>query len=188
MSRLTRSTCFGVTILPKNPRGRPVKWKSLDAGQKTERLEKLGFIKPLQLGLKLKCLVFFSDVKLKSGSYGRVRVKNFGGQLEIGSTNEVPHFQLWLEVSPRTTKTKLLEALSLELYGEKKSSSISVIYLTKDTSFYKDYCMKDERANLLGDFSNVIITPELVDMFKYIEGDEDLKKFLTRHILTKNTS
>ena len=169
---IKRYSNFGLTIHPRYE-GESIDWKSLSKEEISSTLSRLGFIIPSELvSLMRSVRIPANSRKSKTGvkKYYFSKVKNFGGQLELGAENGVPHYQLWLEFSPQCGKMNLLQYFSEKIYGVERSEQISVLVLGTEFSDYKNYCSKEDRANLPGSYSNSI---ENSDFFSYLEEEPE---------------
>ena len=182
-------TKFGLTIHPKG--GENVNWKKLTKNEITKKLEELKFIKPLGLSRVLINTKIFKERKINK-STNEVQeyfstIENFGGQLELGDKNGVPHYQCWLELTVKNTQTKLLKYFSQVLYGEDRSPCISVKVLTNEMEDYICYCMKERRANLPGSYSHINIDKMIGKLDSYLKEVPEAKKSLKLLMDTKGT-
>ena len=166
---------YGVIFHPRG--GQNIDWSKLSKKEIVEELKKCGFLTPLEMCNFLRNVSIRGEKKKNGEGYYYATLFNFMGQLELGSLNGVPHYQLFLEVKPKLTKAKLLKYLSKKLYGKVSSCAISVKVLTEDTEAYEDYCKKEGRANLPGIYEDVIIDSTLSFFSKYLEENSQLKKF-----------
>ena len=175
----TRFSKFGLTILPKYE-SREIDWKSLSKLEVSETLVDLDFIKPLEISGLMKSMKLKARCKgLKNGKKQQYfsMVKNFGGQLELGDGNGVPHYQLWLEVKPASSKKLLLEYFSEKIYGVRRSDQVSVFVLGGDMKDFKDYCGKENRGNLAGVYGDKV-DKKMWDFLGYQESEPESKLIL----------
>jgi len=111
---------FGVTFHPEG--GNKVDWENLTKEEITKKLEELNFVKPLELAkILLETQIFKESKKNKqTGEVNRYysEASDFGGQLELGGRNNVPHYQIWIELTSKNTATKILKYYSYLLYGK----------------------------------------------------------------------
>lgn len=167
---------FGLTVFPRN--GNNIKWIGLSKAEIVEELRKLNFLTPVQMGTFLSNFSIRGDKKKKGDGYYYSKLISFSGQLELGKTNRFPHYQLILEVKPKITKNKLLNYVSRKLYGEEVSKAISVTVIREDTQAYEDYCKKEERANLPGEYSHMIINETVSFFVNYSQENFQLKNVM----------
>ena len=182
----SKFTKFGITIHP--PGGESVNWKELTKQEISEKLKELNFWTPTKVArLMTEVQIFKERKKNKSGQLivYNSESKDFGGQLELGTKNKTPHYQLWLELTSKTTKKKVLNYFSKKLTGETTSTAISVTVLTEDIENYVNYCQKEDRANLEGDYTHIEVTSLLSEMDKYLEDNPDSKKYWNHLMATK---
>lgn len=106
--------------------------------------------------------------------YGKV--EQMFGQLELGYKNNRPHYQVWVSMKPQVPRTDMIKELSKKFYNEEKSSSISVLTLSKDKDRMIEYCQKESRANLKDEYSHVQINNSFSEYQKYLEENLDAKK------------
>jgi len=181
-------TKFGLTIHPKG--GENVNWKKLTKNEITKKLEEFKFIKPFELSRVLIKSKIFKERKINKltnevQEYFSI-IENFGGQLELGDKNGVPHYQCWLELRTKNTSTNVLNYFSQVLYGENKSPSISVKVLTNEITDYISYCRKEKRANLPGSYRHINIDKMIGKLDAYLEEVPEGKKSLKLLMDIKN--
>lgn len=183
-----RFSKFGMTIHPQG--GENIDWLNLSKDEISAKLKELNFIKPIDLIRLLLEARFYRETKTNKETGQKEdyfsEVKNVGGQLELGLTNNRPHYQLWMELSSKATKTKVLKYFSEKIYQVERSPAISVIVLTEEIGSYQAYCIKENRANLTGDYEHISIDKKLGELEKYLEDNPEAKKFLKILILTKD--
>jgi len=173
-------TKFGLTVHPKGGQG--VNWKQLTKEEVSEKLNELEFVKPRELARVLLDTRIFKESR-KNKHTGESQnyyseTENLGGQLELGDQNGTPHYQCWIELTSKNTASKVLKYFSQILYQEDKSSAVSVRVLTEDISDYIEYCKKEKRADLPGDFRHINIDKMIGELDKYLEENPDAKKSL----------
>lgn len=169
----TRFSKFGLTILPqyKNSK-KKFNWKDMTKEEISETLEKLNFIRPLELINLMRSMKIKTRNKiLKNGEVKEYysKIINFGGQLELTTDHGIPHYQMWVEVQPQAAKGNLLTYFSEQVYGVKKSKQISILILTEEISSYKDYCQKEGRANLPGAYSHFDMSKNSYEFLTYLK-------------------
>lgn len=115
-------------------------------------------------------------------------VEDVKGQLELGSKNRKPHYQLWLRTKIKIIKKKLLEALSYSIYEEKTSNAISVAILSMNDDDMQKYCLKENNADLCEEYGHVQITKSAMDFQVFLEENPESKKYWMSRMLTINGS
>lgn len=182
-------TKFGLTVHPKG--GQDVDWKQLTNEEKAAKLKELKYTRPIEFARILLDTKIFKETKQNKATGERVNyyseTENFGGQLELGDQNGVPHYQCWIELTSKNTATKVLKYYSKVLYDEEVSAAITVKVLTENTDDYVMYCMKQSRANLPGDYKHVNIDKTIGRLDKYLEDNPEAKKYLKILMDTKST-
>ena len=105
---------------------------------------KLKFLTPMELGIFFKN---FEGIAQNSNvDKSRIRrfiFERFIGQLEKGSNNGRPHYNLSVMTSCKVLTSTVIRELSLALYGVKNCNSISV-EPTHDVNLLEKYCLKPE--------------------------------------------
>jgi len=173
---ISRNKYWSVVIYPKTTED--IDWKSMDKESLTTKLEELLMITPSALGKVLVDLRLEGDKKKNSDEYYLSTVKRFTGQLELGTKNGRPHYQLAIELTSRVTLKKLKVYFSKAIYGEMASNAISIEALKNNFDEYSvGYCLKEDRANLLRDYTHVSITQDYMKSIIHMEENSELKKY-----------
>lgn len=167
---------FGVVIQPQTDT--LINWKDLSKKEIVNNLKKCKFPTPLEMIKIISNLTPIAAKRKESEDYYKAKVKSFGGQLELGTTNGIPHYQLWIEVKPQILQTKMLQALSQAIYETERSNAIQVQALSTDSSGYMEYCNKEGKAGLTDEYSDMEINSEISDFLNYIEENSHVKKLL----------
>lgn len=176
----TRHSSFGVVINPELET--KVDWTKIDDS------ELLPILRETKFPDRMRLVEILNKVRIKgqprkgakakdSNGHYNVKITNHGGQMERGAGG-APHWQLWVEVKPQTTKTALLTALSKALYNKDKSKAISIQETGLQTDDLKNYCNKEGRLILSEEFSNTVVDKATGDYQEYLERNPSLKKYL----------
>lgn len=173
----SRSTKFSITIHPLG--GENIDWKVLSKKEITENLRELKFKTPIEIARILSNINIFAESKSKKGEVRKYysRTDDFGGQLELGTEKGTPHYQLWVQLTFRNTKAKLLKYLSQVIYEQDRTEAISVGFLSEDIEAYKVYCSKETRAELLEEYEYYPINKGVSEFDKYVEENPESKKY-----------
>ena len=178
---------FGVVIHPRG--AEKYDWKNLSKEKISSLLRELSFPTPKEVGVILTSLLVRGDKKSKrlwsnetDPEYYYGKVEQMFGQLELGEKNNRPHYQLWVSMKPQVPRTGMIKELSKKFYNEEKSTSISVLTLSKDNDRMIEYCQKESRANLKDEYSHVQIDKTFSEYQKYLEENPEAKK--SKKILT----
>ena len=104
-----------------------------------------------------------------------------------GEQNNRPHYNLSVKTSSKVLVLPVIRELSLVLYGLKNCNSISV-EPTHDVDLLDKYCLKEETRLLLEsiDYSPPLVDVRVSEFIKALEEDEELKKFISILVCTKN--
>ena len=81
-----------------------IDWKSLSSLEVGEKLKELKFVN------KFLVTEYFNNLEVENVSNNRTGIKDFSGQLELGTESKIPHYQLAIEMKSICTKKKVLEA------------------------------------------------------------------------------
>lgn len=73
-----------------------------------------------------------------------------------------------------------------KFYNKENSSCISVLTLSVDNDRMIEYCQKESRANLKGEYEHVQIDNSFSEYQKYLEDNPDAKKSKKIRILIKD--
>ena len=177
-----RSKLFGVVINPKL--NEKINWENFSISDINLKLKEIKFIN------KFLLINYLKELEVENVSKNVTYVKDFTGQLELGTKSRIPHYQLAIEMSSICTKKKILEALERKINGH---ISVNIQF---DIKSMKEYCTKEfEEKNLISsEYSGKIYKHEW-DM-DFLERKPRLKKvlqnpfawqlFLEKNILIKN--
>lgn len=156
-----------------NPKieGESIDWKNLSQLEVEEKLNELDFIGKSCLTLALNKLEFTNVNKNKSV------IEDFGGQLELGSKTNIPHYQLALKTDTICSRPQVLKALEESINGH---ISVNIQF---NLESMKDYCTK-ETEFILPEYSGKIYKHEW-DM-NFLDRKPRLKKVL--QIIDLNSS
>lgn len=174
-----RSKLFGVVINPKLDE--QMSWESLSSLEVGEKLKELKFLN------KFLLTEYLNNLEIENVSNNLTVIKDFSGQLELGTESKIPHYQLAIEMKSICTKKKVLEA-----FEEKINGHINVdIQFNLETM--KEYCTK-ETEFILPEYSGKIYKHEWDMNFldrkprlrKVLESPFPWQEFLETNILRKN--
>jgi len=176
-NRTERYNSFSVVINPEG--GQDYDWEQLskENNQYLESMRILNFINPKDLGQKLNN---FSGIAQNSKDPKKVRlfrILSFLGQLEKGSDNQKPHYNLILNLNVKIRSITLVQELSKLIYGKENSQAIQVEPTHNENSL-STYCVK-EKTRL--SFLNTEYYPPQVDFrinqfLEMIDQHQDLLK------------
>lgn len=185
-----RFSKFGLVINPETEE--KIDWLNLSKSEIYTKLKELKFQNKDSLQKKLLDLTIEGQPKRSKGSNEieperyNVKIVDYGGQLEQGAGG-TPHWQLWVETKPQTTKRALLKALSRSLYGKDSSKAVSVLETGLTTDDLKKYCRKEGRLELEAEFDYNILDKTTQEFVEYLEENESLKKYMIARGLIKDT-
>ena len=95
VEKLTKFEKFGLTVHPKGVKG--VDWRQLTKEEIVNKLEELEYVRPSELARVLNETHIFKESKKNKSTEERIDyyfdALNFGGQLELGDKNGIPHYQ-----------------------------------------------------------------------------------------------
>lgn len=151
-------------------------------------MAELSFITPLELSAFLKNFEGISqNSNVDKSRIRRFSFKRFLDQLEKGLNNGCPHYNLSVKTSPKVLRSTIIRELSLALYDIKNCKSINV-EPTHDVELLNRYCVKQETRLLLEstDYYPPLVNVHVSDFIKALEEDEELKKFISILVCTKN--
>jgi hypothetical protein len=179
---------FGLTIHPLG--GDRVIWSQLTEEEISAQLKELKYLRPNELARVLLETQIFKEKK-KNKITGETidyysEMYDFGGQLELGDKYRTPHYQCWIELTAKQSISKVLKYYSMKLYGEERSFAVSVKVLTEDSEAYENYCSKEKRANLPGEYAHMNIDKTIGELDKYLEDNPDAKKSLIALLAIKD--
>ena len=123
-----RSKLFGVVINPKLDE--KINWRDFSILEINSKLRELKFINKFLL---MDCL---NNLEVENVSKNKTYIKDFAGQLELGTKNKIPHYQLAIEMNSICTKKKILESLENKINGH---ISVDIQF---DMKNMKEYCTK----------------------------------------------
>jgi len=75
-----------------------VDWKNMTTLEIGEKLKRIGFLD------KFKLTKALNNLEIVNVSKNKTTIKNFFGQLELGSESRIPHYQLVIEMRTICTK------------------------------------------------------------------------------------
>jgi hypothetical protein len=151
-------------------------WEKMSKEEVVESLRLLKFKTPIEIIQIIKNLKPRASKRQgDQGYYYYGKSIDFGGQLELGSKKNKPHYQLWLEVKPKVRQKQLLEKLSQDIYQKEISYAISVSVLSEDILDYQSYCSKENRGDLVGEYGHLMIDNKMAELNKYMDENPELK-------------
>ena len=161
LKNLSRSKLFGMVI---NPIGaEDLKWKEMSILEINRKLIELNFLKSEEL------IKILNNLEIENINKNKTMLKNFVGQLELGKTSNIPHYQVALECQTLCTKRKLLKCL------EDKISGHINLEIQFDFDNMKKYCLK-ESAFISSDYSSKIYKKKWE--LELLEKKPELKRVL----------
>lgn len=184
MEKTYRYKTFGVVIYPLG--SQDIDFASKNAVEITAILRDLSFFTPVDMAERLSCLKVLGNKKKSTSDRYVSTVEFLRGQLELGSKTKRPHYQIFLELSIKITKKQLLKSLSLALFNQESSTCISVMVSTYDSSSLISYCQKSMRANLLDEYSDVVLSNEMFAFYSFLRSNPEAKLLLPDHFFIKN--
>lgn len=161
--------------------GENIDWSKMKKNKMVEKMEKLKFPTPQNLAVFLR---EFEGIRVNSNieksAIRRFKFRNYKGQLEQGSENNRPHYNLAVETTSKTSSSVIARELALALYGVKNCFSIQVDPAHNIDSL-QDYCIKLETRLML---PATLYYPPSVDtrlssFLEDLETNKHLKKFMT---------
>lgn len=123
-----RSKLFGIVINPKL--SEIVDWKNMSISEIGEKLKQLRFLD------KYLLTEYLTNLEVINVSNNKTSINDFVGQLELGTVNKIPHYQLAVEMKTICTKKKVLEIL------EKKINAHISVQVQFNFEDMKKYCEK----------------------------------------------
>ena len=170
---------FGVVINPKLDKR--MNWESLSSLEVGKKLKEMKFLN------KFLLTEYLNNLEVENVSNNLTGLKDFSGQLELGTESKIPHYQLAIEMKSICTKKKVLEA-----FEGKINAHISVD-IQFNLESMKDYCTK-ETEFILPEYSGKIYKHEWDMNFldrkprlkKVLESPFPWQEFLETNILRKN--
>jgi len=175
MAKVKRFSKFGVVI---NPTEKIENIENLNKQEIVDALQIGNFPKAVDLHNRLQKVSVKGDKKRNAKSeeyeFYDSKITDYVGQIEQGEKGTY-HWQLYLEVKPKVTKTKLLTALSQALFDQEISSAISVM-VAADSNTMKEYCEKDARATLIEPYEVNILDIRYFEYLEFQRENPELKK------------
>ena len=100
--------------------------------------------------------------------------------------NSRPHYNLSVKTSSKVLNSSIVREISLSLYGAKNCNSINV-EPTHDVDSLDQYCLKSETKLSLPStaYYPPSVDVRLSEFLQALEEDEELKKFMTILVCTK---
>lgn len=98
-----RGKLFGIVINPKL--NDPIEWKEMS------NIEIESSLKELKFPNRFLITDILNELEIKNVHKNKTDIDDFVGQLEIGTKNLIPHYQLAISTGSTCTKKKVLEAL-----------------------------------------------------------------------------
>jgi len=141
---------FSVVLNPV--RGQEIDWKLYSDDEKgyMAQLNKINFISPSELA---SILTEFKGISQNSTDKKKIRhftISEFRGQLERGSENCKPHYNLAIKTSVKVLASSLVRELSQTLYGVNNDKSVNVEPAHDFDSLVKYSTKNETRLELLG--------------------------------------
>lgn len=170
---------FSIVLNVRN--GQNLDWLTMKKDKLVEKMEELKFPTPQSLA---KFLKDFEGIRqnsnLSKSDIRRFKFQNYKGQLEQGSENGRPHYNLAVETTSKTSSSVIARELSLALYKVNNCKSIQVDPAHKISSL-EEYCMKLETRLMLPCtfYYPPSLDTRVSEFLQALEDDEELKKFMT---------
>ena len=168
--------------------GEEINWATLTKEEMVNEMTRLNFPTPLGLSVLLRDFEGISqNSNIAKSRIRRFRFEKFIGQLERGEKNNRPHYNLSLKTSSKVLGSAVVRELSLALYNVKNCKSINV-EPTHDVESLDKYCLKEETRLLLEstDYYPPLVDARVSEFIEALEEDEELKKFISIRVCTKN--
>lgn len=163
------------------PLGQDFDWVELsnDKSAYLNKMKELNFITAKKLGSLLYDFEGISQNSEDQKNIRRFKIVEFFGQLEMGSENKKPHYNLLLRSNIKILSSTLVRELSKLLYNSDNCKSINV-EPSHDTSSLISYCTKEETRLTL---ENTDYYPPSVDyrvalFLDALHENSDLLKYL----------
>lgn len=176
------------SIVLNVPGGENIDWSCLGQKQMADKMAELNFPTPLDLAVSLRDFEEIAqNSNIDKSRVRRFKFKRFIGQLEKGEQNNRPHYNLSVKTSSKVLVSTVVRELSLFLYSLKNCKSISV-EPTHDAELLDKYCLMEETRLLLEstDYYPPLVNVHVSDFIKALEENEELKKFISILVCTKN--
>ena len=167
--------------------GEKIDWSSLSKKDMVKNMEELKFPTPLTLSTFMKSFEGIAqNSNVDKSRIRRFTFEKFIGQLEIGLVNSRPHYNLSVKTSSKVLNSSVVREISLALYGAKNCNSINV-EPTHDVDSLDQYCLKSETKLSLPStaYYPPSVDVRLSEFLQALEEDEELKKFMTILVCTK---
>lgn len=174
-----RYNSFSVVINPEGAQDYDWEQLSKDNNKYIESMRILNFINPKDLGNKLNN---FSGIAQNSKDPKKVRlfrIISFIGQLEKGSDNKKPHYNLILNLNVKVRSITLVQELSKLIYSKENSKAINVEPTHNENSLSAYCTKKDTRLSLLNtDYYPPQVDYRINQFQEMIDQHQDLSKLL----------
>lgn len=174
----TRLRFFSVVI---NVRGaQKENWQEMKKNEIPDLLQKYNFPDPANLSKILADLEGVAQRAVKPGLKTRFfKISDFKGQLEQGTDNMRPHYNIAVELTCQCYAANLAQTIALSLYGINDCPSIQVkpsVY----QSALMNYCSKTETRLVLPEtkYYPPTVDIRLSEFLDLCKEDEDLKKLI----------
>ena len=174
-----RAKLFGIVINPKLDE--PIEWKEMSSVEIESSLKKLKFPN------RFVMTEILNELEVQNVHKNKTSVDDFVGQLEIGTENAIPHYQLAISTKATCTKKKVLESLEEKIEG----------HINVDIQFnfeeMKNYCLKESRF-ISEEYSGKIYKHQWEMDFlerkpqlkKVLKDPFEWQKFLKEQVIEKN--
>ena len=156
-----RGKLFGIVINPIVDKS--IEWKGMSNGVIVSNLKELKFPN------KFVITDILNELHIQNVHKNKTSVNDFVGQLEIGTKNSTPHYQLAISTQSTCTKKKVLEAL------EKKIEGHINVEIQFNFEEMKKYCLK-ESVFISEEYSGKIYKHQW--QMDFLERKPQLKKVL----------
>lgn len=162
--------------------GQDVDWLELskDKNQYVSKMVSLNFVTPGDLSLLLQNFEGISQNSVIKKNVRRFKIIEYIGQLEEGSENKKPHYNLVIKTNIKILVSSLVRELSKALYNVENCKSINV-EPCEDYSALVSYCTKEDTRLVL---ENTIYYAPYVDyrvglFLQSLNENVDLLKCIT---------
>lgn len=176
---LARAKLFSMVTTPKLDE--PIEWKKMSSVEIESSLKKLKFPN------RFVMTEILNELEVQNIHKNKTSVDDFVGQLEIGTENTIPHYQLAISTKATCTKKKVLESLEEKIEG----------HINVDIQFnfeeMKNYCLKESRF-ISEEYSGKIYKHQWEMDFlerkpqlkKVLKESFEWQKFLKEQVIEKN--
>lgn len=167
-------------------RGESVNWESLTDNEIVENIVRLKFLTPMELETFFKNFEGIAqNSNVNKSRVRRFKFKRFICQLEKGSNNGRPHYNVSVMTSCKVLTSTVVRELSSALYDVKNCNSISV-EPTHDVNSLEKYCLKSETKLVLPVtiYYTPLVDVRISEFIEALEEDKELKKFITILVCT----